>query len=204
MTETELKYTRFQRRLLAISEDLDVFVAGGRGGSKSYGLAILALRHVAQYGERARILYLRRTYKGLADFELICRELFGKVYGTDARYNAAEHAWRFPGGGYLELGQLESHADYSKYQGRSFTLLLIDEAGQYPMPDLLDLMRSNLRGAKDIPIRVVMAANPGGAGHYWLARRYVFQNGPWKPFHEEKSKREWVLCAIDVSRQRLH
>lgn len=29
----------------------------------------------------------------------------------------------------MELGQLESHADYTKYQGRSFTLLLIDEAG---------------------------------------------------------------------------
>lgn len=50
------------------------------------------------------MLYLRRTYKGLADFELVCRELFGMVYGTAARYNAAEHVWRFPNGGYLELG----------------------------------------------------------------------------------------------------
>lgn len=33
------------------------------------------------------MLYLRRTYKGLADFELVTRELFGEVYGTSARYN---------------------------------------------------------------------------------------------------------------------
>jgi hypothetical protein len=73
-------------------------------------------------------------------------------------------------------------------------LLLIDEAGQYATPDLLDIMRSNLCGSKDIPIRVVIAANPGGPGHFWIAKRYVFQTGPWKPFHEDKSKRTWVYA----------
>jgi hypothetical protein len=95
---------------------------------------------------------------------------------------------------YIELGQLETHSDYAKYQGRSFTLLLVDEAGQYQTPDLLDLMRSNLRGPREIPIRVVIAANPGGVGHAHLAKRYVFRSGPWKPFHEERSKRTWVYA----------
>lgn len=169
-------------------------MGGGRGGGKSWALALLALRHAEQYRERARVLYLRQSYKGMADFELILRELFGMVYGVDARYNAAEHIWRLPGGAYIELGQLESAADYTKYQGRSFTLLLVDEAGQYAMPDLLDMMRSNLRGSRDIPIRVVVAANPGGPGHHWLARRYVFKAEPWKPFHEDKSRRTWVYA----------
>ncbi len=184
----------FQQQLLALPEEVDVFLGGGRGGGKSWALALLALRHCEQYRERARVLYLRRTYKGLADFELVTRELFGMVYGTAARFNAAEHVWRLPSGAYVELGQLESHADYAKYQGRSFTLLLVDEAGQYPMPDLLDVMRSNLRGAKDIPIRVALAANPGGPGHHWLAKRYVFRGAPWRPFHEERSKRTWVYA----------
>lgn len=184
----------FQQNLLAVPEELDVFAGGGRGGGKSYGLALLALRHCEQYGERARVLYLRKTYAGLRDFELVTRELFGLVYGTAARYNGTEHIWRMPNGGYVELGQLETHGDYAKYQGRSFTLMLIDEAGQYAQPDLLDLMRSNLRGAKDIPIRVVTAANPGGPGHHWIAKRYVFQAGPWKPFQEKNSKRNWVYA----------
>lgn len=192
--QTELRFNEFQQRLLSLPEEVDVFCGGGRGGGKSYGLALLALRHCEQYGERARILYLRKTYAGLRDFELVTRELFGMVYGTAARYNAAEHVWRLPNNGYLELGQLETQADYSKYQGRSFTLLMIDEAGQYAQPDLLDLMRSNLRGSKDIPVRVVVAANPGGPGHHWLARRYVFKAAPWKPFHEDKSKRTWVYA----------
>lgn len=140
------------------------------------------------------MLYLRKTYKGLADFELVTRELFGTIYGTDARYNAAEHVWKFPGGGYLELGQLETQADYAKYQGRSFTLVLVDEAGQYPDPGLLDILRSNMRGPASIPIRMVVAANPGGPGHHWIARRYVFTGAPWTMFAEPKSKRNWVYC----------
>lgn len=201
MTDQTIDLLPFQQKALLIPEAFDLFLGGGRGGGKSYALALLALRHVEQYGEQARILYIRRTYKGLADFELVTRELFGQVYNTAARFNAQEHVWRFPNGAYLELGQLESHADYPKYQGRSFTLLLVDEAGQYDSPDLLDLLRSNLRGGKNVPIRMVVAANPGGIGHHWLARRYVFGQGraPWHPFHEDKSKRQWVYCPSTFS-----
>ena len=41
---------------------------------------------------------------------------------------------------------LADPADYQRYPGRSFSLLLIDEAGQWADPTLLDLLRSNLRG----------------------------------------------------------
>jgi len=195
MATEELQLNPFQTNLLAVPESFDVFLGGGRGGGKSYGLAYLALRHAEQYGAKARILYIRKTYKGLSDFELTTRELFGRVYGTAARYNSADHQWSFPNGAYMELGQLETAADYAKYQGRSFTLLLVDEAGQYSDPTLLDMMRSNLRGANKIPIRTIIAANPGGIGHHWLAARYVFKSSaPWTPFYEDRSKREWVYA----------
>jgi hypothetical protein len=102
--------------------------------------------------------------------------------------------WRFPNGAYLELGQLESHGDYAKYQGPSFTLMMADEIGQFPSPELLDLLRSNLRGPRDMPVRVVLAANPGGPGHHWIAKRFVFTGAPWRPFLEPKSKRQWVYA----------
>jgi hypothetical protein len=195
MPTDSIELNEFQQRLLGIPEEYDVFLGGGRGGGKSWGIAWLILRHAEQYGIKARVLYLRKSYKGLSDFELTCREVFGLVYGTAARYNAQEHVWMFPNGAYLELGQLESHADYAKYQGRSFSLLIVDEAGQYATPDLLDLMRSNMRGGKDVPVRMVIAANPGGAGHHWLAKRYVFaSNTPWQVFHESSSKRRWVYA----------
>lgn len=192
-----IQLNEFQERALLVPESVDLFLGGGRGGGKSYLMALLALRHCEQYRQRARVLYLRRTYKGLADYELTTQELFGKVYGTAARYNGAEHTWKLPGGGVIELGQLESSSDYAKYQGRSFTLLMADECGQYGDAFLLDMLRSNLRGPKDMPIRTVYAANPGGVGHMWLAKRFVFtQVAPWTPFIEDKSKR---LCVYAPS-----
>ena len=184
----------FQSRVLGIPEECDVFLGGGRGGGKSYTLALLVLRYVEQYGAKARVLYVRQSHKGCADFEALCLELFGAIYGRALRFNAQEGVFRFPNGATLEINQIEGPADYAKYQGRSFGLLLIDEAGQFATPDLLDRLRSNLRGPKGMPIRCVMAANPGDVGHQWIAKRYVFQSAPWVPFYEGQSKRTWV-CA---------
>src|SRR5437763_1287947 len=80
-----LELSPFQQRVCAIPEQFNVFLGGGRGGAKSHAKAFLALRHAAQYKERARILYLRQTYKGLSDFEEITRDLFGRIYGKSAR-----------------------------------------------------------------------------------------------------------------------
>jgi len=189
-----LPMSSFQRDVLGAPEVYDLFLGGGRGGGKSYALALLALRHVEQYGARARVLYMRKTYQGLADFELVTRHLFGLIYGGRARYNSQTHTWRFDNGAYVELGQLDNPGDYQKYQGRSFTLLLVDEGGQFSDPASLDIMRSNLRGPNDMPIRMVISANPGGPGHYWLAKRYVFAAAPWTPFLESRSKRNWLYC----------
>src|SRR5512139_57351 len=139
-----MELSDFQTKILSIPEEFDIFLGGGRGGAKSYSLALLALRHAEQYRERARVLYIRKTYKGLADFEDICRFMFGQVYWRGLKYNATEHIFRLPSGAYVELGQLETPQDYAKYQGRSFTLLLVDEAGQYADAELLDRLRSNL------------------------------------------------------------
>lgn len=189
-----LRLSPFQQRVLSIPEELDVFLGGGRGGAKSYTLAVLALRHAEQYGAKARILYIRQSHKGCADFEALCLDLFGRIYGKALRFNGQEGLFKFPSGGTLEINQLEGAQDYAKYQGRSFTLLLIDEAGQYATPDLLDRLRSNLRGPKDMPIRTVLAANPGDVGHQWLAKRYVFKAAPWLPFLEDASGRQFVYA----------
>jgi len=187
-----MKVSDYQNRVLLIPETMDIFQGGGRGGGKSQGMGFLALRHIQQHGEQARVLYIRKTYPSLADFELLCRELFNHAYGGQARYNMSAHVWRFPNGGYMELGQLEGPQDYSKYQGRSFTLLLVDEAGEFASPADIDRLRSNLRGPAGVPIRTVISANPGGVGHAWLTRRYI--KTPWQSFTEEASGRAFVNC----------
>jgi hypothetical protein len=73
-------------------------------------------------------------------------------------------------------------------------LLLIDEAGQYATPELLDKLRSNMRGPAGMPIRQVIAANPGDVGHAWLAKRYVFKGAPWMPFTEGVTGAQFCYC----------
>ena len=189
-----LELSPFQQRVMGIPEECSIFLGGGRGGAKSHALAILALRHSTQYGQRARILYVRDSYKGIADFEEITRELFGRIYGKAARFNQNEGVWRLPGGAYFELNQMSNESDYLKFQGRSFSLVMVDEAGQYPTPHLIDKLRSNMRGPAGMPIRMVLAANPGDAGHHFLARRYVFRAAPWTPFLEPETGSMFCHC----------
>lgn len=188
-----LKLSRFQESVLSVPEEYDLALLGGRGGAKSYCLALLALRHIEQYGGKARVLYVRKTHAGTADFEGLCRELFGMVYGASARYNGQEGLWRFPSGATLEINQVEDASSYQKLQGRSFSLLLCDEVGQYETPDLLDRLRSNLRGPKTVPIRVALAANPGDLGHSWILKRHAW-NKPWAKYVEPASGRTFVHC----------
>lgn len=192
-TTSAIETSPWQQRVLTIPERYDLFLGGGRGVAKSFLLALLALRHCEQNGNLARGLYIRQTYGGLRDFEAITQEVFGLAYGRRAAYNRTEHLWRLPGGGSLELNQLENFSDYRKVQGRSFTLIMGDEAGQYSEPDLLDKLRSNIRSRTHIPTRFCLAANPGDVGHVWLAERYALKS-PWVPFLESKSKREFVNC----------
>src|SRR3954470_234558 len=138
MKRQALKLSPFQEKVLLVPETFDLFLGGGRGGAKSYAEALLALRHIEQYKAKARVLYLRRSHKGCADFISLCFDLFGPIYGGALRFNAQEGLFGCPNGGTLEGNQLENASDYQKFQGRSFTLLLIDEAGQFPSPELLD------------------------------------------------------------------
>ncbi|MGI8894414.1 MAG: hypothetical protein ACR2HE_01950, partial [Casimicrobiaceae bacterium] len=108
--------------------------------------------------------------------------------------NSQAGLFRFPNGATLEVNQLEGVGDYAKYQGRSFTLLLIDESGQWATPELLDKLRSNLRGPKAMPIRCAIVGNPCDVGHQWLAKRYVFKSAPWVPFLEAQSGRRFVYA----------
>jgi hypothetical protein len=185
--------TPYQSRVLHVPETYDLALAGGRGGGKSYCAALLILRHCEAHQERARVLVVRRTHRSLEDFALILRSIFGG-YGRDAHYNAQAGTWRLPGGAYCELGQLTDASDYARYQGRSFSLIVVDEASQHASPELLDLLRSNLRAPKPTPTRFVLIANPGSVGQNWIAKRYVLARTPWAPFVEESSGRTFVTC----------
>ncbi|MEX0758502.1 MAG: phage terminase large subunit, partial [Tistlia sp.] len=191
--------TPFQSRVLATPEDCDLFLGGGRGGGKTFALLLLILRHVETYGSHARVLVVRRDFPSLRDFEAEARFLFGTAYGRALGYNASQHLFRFPNGATVQLDQIEGPQDFAKYQGKSFSLIEIDEAGQFPDAQPLDLLRSSLRSKAGIPCRFVLSANPGGPGHGWLHQRHVAGVSPWTIYVEPKSRRNFITAASTLA-----
>ncbi|EQB00237.1 hypothetical protein L288_18540 [Sphingobium quisquiliarum P25] len=193
--------TAFQAKVMAVPEMVDLFLGGGRGGGKSHNISLLILRHLELYREKARVLFVRKSYKGLADFELVLRGIFSQAYGSRASYNSQEHVWRLPYG-YVELAQIDGPKDYDKVQGRSFTLIVVDELTQWADPFVIDMLRSNLRGPQGIPLRTIYAANPGNVGHQWVASRYVLPSKQWAPFQLEHGG--WCVQANSTFRDNPH
>jgi hypothetical protein len=81
-----------------------------------------------------------------------------------------------------------------KFQGKSYSLIATDEAGQYADPSALDLLRSCLRAPLPMRPRFVIAANPGGPGHGWIVRRHVLAAPPWAAYVEPKTGRRFISC----------
>lgn len=186
--------TLFQEQILLAPEDYDAFIAGGRGGGKTTGCMLVGARYCEQYGAKARVLFVRQSYAGAEDFVTASRLFFGEAYGNRARFNGTDRIWRLPNGSTLAISQLEDLSDFRKFQGKGYGLIIVDECGQWPDLSLLELLRSCLRAPKGVPVRMVWAANPGGASHAELARRFVLGREPWVPFEESKSGRTWIYC----------
>lgn len=177
---TVYKPTEFQTRVLSVPADCDIALLGGRGGGKSWALGWLILQHIQTYGQRASILYVRKEWPGLRDFEKVLLELVKAAY-PDATYNLKDMIWRIPNGATIEMSQCSTITQsYGKLQGRSFSMVMVDELGLYPDFSVVDTLRSNLRAPKGVATRMVIAANPNGANHSGILKRYVRKLEPWK------------------------
>lgn len=178
----------FQQQIIACS--LDLVLVGGRGGGKSYGVALRLADRINKYKRLYRALYIRQTYDSIEDFEEVCHTVF-PLY-CPGKYNTQKKTWRFDNGAFLKFSQLEKERDYRKLQGKSFAELIIDEACQFGEPKLLDLLLSNIRGPKGLPLSRIILANPGDVGHWWLFDRYIKDRQHGIPYLEPESDRQVV------------
>lgn len=176
----------FQQRCLAVPEAWNLFMGGGRGGGKSFGALLAVLRHCEQYRNRARPLIVRETYKAASELAETLHQLLTVAYGPKGfRYNKAENTFRIGSGAVIEVGQLDNSTAYAKHQGRSFTLLVVDEAGLIRDLRWVAMLRSNLRAPAGIPLREIRTANPGGPAHAQLTRDHVNRAPAWAPYEIE-------------------
>jgi hypothetical protein len=148
----------------------EVFYGGARGGGKTDGLLGDFAQHAGRYGKHAVGLLVRRTYPELGQVIERSQEVYGPLGWS---YNASTHDWRAPNGALLRLRYLRRDADAAAYQGHGYSWIGIDEAGNFPTPKPINLLRGTLRSAHDVPCTIRLTGNPGGPGHGWLRRRYI-------------------------------
>ena len=169
-----------------------MFLAGGRGGGKSFCAALLVLRHLVTYGAKAKVLMVRQTHRSNSDFENLIESLLIHAYSAKrVSRNRSEHVISVAGGGSVELGQIDA-TSYPRFQGREFSLLLADEVGTFPTLRWVDRLRSNIR-VPGVPPRIVLLSNPGGQLHAQLSRRYINGRVPWSPYTGDDGD-TWVTC----------
>jgi len=187
--------SEWQKQAMAVPESFDLALAGGRGGGKTRLLFVLFLRHAEQWKDQARCLVVRRSFPGLSELESDLHAFLSAVYGHKGfNHDRRTHKFTLPNGATIQLDQLESERDFSKYQGKSFSHIAVDEAGQFASPALVDRLRSSLRAPRGIPLRFIILANPGGSGHHWLAKRYAMRQS-WVPFTDEATGGQFVTIA---------
>ncbi len=154
----------------------ETLFGGAAGGGKTEALIHDGLHGVDNPYHKA--LFLRRTFPELQ--EVMDRtQLEFKQLGADWR--ASEKRWVFPSGAIYQFGYCKDYQDVLQYQGQEFSWLGFDEGGNIPEERIWLFLLSRLR-SKDASLRVFarVTANPGGAGHGWLKKRFVSITGHGK------------------------
>lgn len=192
MTTPKLSHpTPWQERVLAVPEDLNLALLGGRGSGKTTALALLVLRHCVQYEDKARVLILRATYKSLANLWDELEALFRDAFPGGITSNRADFVIRCPNGAVVTLGNLSGQKDVAKWQGQEANLLAVDEITNFTTLRHINMLRANLRGPAGIPTRMIVLGNPGGPLHATIARMHVTGRIPWRPYELADGSR-WV------------
>lgn len=146
-----------------------VFSGGGAGSGKTRGeLLAWAARGTVMPGYDA--LAIRKTFPQAREIITLAKEMF---LPAGATWNVTEKTMTLPTGSSLEIGYLEGVDDHFQFQGRSWSMLIGDEAQHHPEPRQFDWLLSRIRSAKGYPLRQSFTSNPKGPGMAWLKERYV-------------------------------
>lgn len=196
--------TDWQMEVAGVPDDINLALFGGRGAGRTTGALFAAASHVETYGPHAHVLFIRQTLRSLREVEDNFQMILIIGY-PGMRFNRQDHEFRFPNGATVEFAPINDTEDMAKLQGRSFSLIIADEYGNFNPPQMrfVDQLRANLRAGNKreggAPTRMILLANPGGRGHASIKTRFIdkmFQGIPKKL----DDGMEWVLLPANYSR----
>lgn len=143
----------------------------------SEALLAAAAQYVDTPGYSAMIF--RRTYRDLALPGALMSRSKQWWQQANAKWDSQNYQWRFPSGAVIQFGYLENDSDHLRYQSAEFQYVGFDELTQFTENQYLYMFSRmrRLRSAKDVPIRMRGATNPGGPGHSWVKKRFNLPTG---------------------------
>lgn len=153
--------------------EFSVLFGGSAGGGKSRALTAEVIRACVRH-PGIRVGAFRRTYPELK--ESLIAELaqmeFARAVG--AVWSGSDYELRFPNGSLAMFRYAESITDATRRQGGQYQLLAFDERS-LTSPDVIAFLESRLRsGRADVPVLGVRSsANPGGAGHGDVKKKFI-------------------------------
>lgn len=160
----------FQTKALSSGAD-ETLIGGSKGSGKS---DVLVVRPLAQI-EKARFkaLITRESFPEMQEIISRAHRLYPQA-NPHVAWNGETRTYTFPSGGRVTFGFLSSVEDCTRYQGGEWSEWNHDELGNVADERIVDTMLAELRSPDPTIRRSFMAsANPGGAGHPWLKKRYV-------------------------------
>ena len=200
-TETGLpELLDHQRMAVSVPDDHWLLMAGGRGGGKSYCLALLLVRDALRYGKSFRGALLRTDLSGLKKLQQLIEEFCNQIpqlAGT--RYLVGQKTFEFGNGGTLFLHYLKDENAFSRFQGEDLSHVAIDELGQIGDPAPVLRLLSSMRSTDPaVTPRFIATANPGNIGSLWIFENVISRATPWQPKHCELFNHTLVIAHSTV------
>lgn len=151
----------------------EALYGGAAGGGKSDSIVAEALRYVHVPGYRA--LICRASYPELQELMDRAAELYPMLGGT---WVEQKKRWSFPSGAKVVFAYIETYEDACDHDGKQYHFLGFDELGKCKEERIWTRLLSRLRMPPDgVVLRARGSANPMGAGHAWVKRRFVVPCG---------------------------
>lgn len=126
------------------------------------------MQHAQLYGKNARMIFMRRSLRELEQFIDQCKVMFSGI----ATWKEQKKRFEFINGAICEFNYLEGESVHN-YQGAEFTLIILDEVGQFDSYDDVKLLKGCLRSAAGVPCQLFMTGNPGGRLHNILKAEFI-------------------------------
>ena len=104
----------------------EIFYGGAVGGGKTYGVMLDWCQHAEIYGEYAKGVLFRRSYREIEDFLSKCKTVMPKLGWN---FLVGQKKWIHPSGAELKLRFIETDDDADKYQGHEYSWICIEELG---------------------------------------------------------------------------